>query len=189
MCLLDCADGVKMTGARALRPAVSVAVLVATGLLAASAFATNVSGRSLGTLNRQVLVAVNRFRVRHGLVPLRESPGLDRSARQHSLEMGRVGYFAHPSANGTVFWRRIERFYPASGESYWSVGENLVWRAPNLSAAKAMGLWIGSPEHLRNLLAPQWRQIGISAVVMPHAPGVYRGRHAIIITTDFGVRR
>lgn len=178
-----------VTAARGLRLAVVVAVLVATGLLAASALATGKSERSLPSLNRQVLAAVNSFRVAHGRVPLRESSALDRSARQHSLEMGRVGYFAHPSANGTAFWKRIRRYYPAKGDSYWSVGENLVWRAPSLSAAKAMALWIASPEHLKNLLATQWRQIGVSAVVVSHAPGVYGGMHAVIVTTDFGVRR
>jgi uncharacterized protein YkwD len=103
--------------------------------------------------------------------------------------MGRVGYFAHSSADGTVFWKRIQRYYPARSASYWSVGENLVWRSPSLSSAGAMSLWIASPPHLANLLSRQWRQIGISAVAVARAPGVYGGTHAIIITTDFGVRR
>jgi uncharacterized protein YkwD len=179
----------KMTGVRAIRLAVSVAALVATGFLAVSAFAANKAERSLGTLNHQVLVALNSFRVEHGLAPLRESPQLDKSARQHSLEMGRVGYFAHPSANGTAFWRRIRRYYGIGDDSYWSVGENLLWSAPTVSAPKAMKMWIASPEHLRNLMATQWRQIGISAVHVASAPGVYRGMPVTIITTDFGVRR
>jgi uncharacterized protein YkwD len=115
-------------------------------LLADSALATSRSEKSLTTLNHQVLAAVNRFRVAHGLVALRESGALDRSARQHSLEMGQLGYFAHSSPDGTAFWKRIRRYYVARSYSYWSVGENLVWR------------------------------------------GVYGGRHAVIITTDFGVR-
>ena len=141
------------------------------------------------SLNQQVLAAVNRFRVAHGRTPLRESPALDRSARQHSFEMGRDGYFAHPSANGTAFWRRIQRYYGAGGYGYWSVGENLLWRSPTVSAGRAMSLWIGSPDHLRNLLETQWRQIGISAVRVPDAPGVFHGMPVTIITTDFGVRR
>jgi uncharacterized protein YkwD len=187
--LPDCRNGVPMNGARAARLAVAVAALVATGLLTASALATSRSERSLGTLNRQVLAAVNRFREEHGLGALRESAGLDSSARQHSLEMGRQGYFAHSSADGTVFWRRIRRYFSARNSSYWSVGENLVWAAPGLSAAEAMKLWIGSAPHLRNLLTTRWRQIGISAVGVAHAPGVFHGQHVVIITTDFGVRR
>jgi uncharacterized protein YkwD len=178
-----------MTGTRAIRFALALAAIAATALLADSALATSRSEKSLGTLNHQVLAAMNRFRAAHGRPALRESAGLDRSARQHSLEMGRLGYFAHNSADGTVFWRRIQRYYPAGGHSYWSVGENLVWREPSLSAAQAMSLWIASPPHLKNLLSGQWRQVGVSAVSVAHAPGVYGGGNAVIITTDFGVRR
>ena len=178
-----------MNSTRALRFALALAALAAAVLLADSALATSRSEKSLGTLNHQVLAAMNRFRITHGRPALRESAGLDRSARQHSLEMGKLGYFAHDSADGTVFWRRIQRYYPAAGHSYWSVGENLVWRGPSLSAAQAMSLWIASPPHLKNLLSRQWRQVGVSAVSVADAPGVYGGGHAVIITADFGVRR
>jgi uncharacterized protein YkwD len=168
--------------------AIAVAVLAATGLLSASALATSRSERSLGTLNRQVLAAVNKFRGAHGLVRLRESAALDGSARQHSLEMGRRGYFAHSSANGTIFWLRIQHYYRSGNYSYWSVGENLLWAALTVNAGSAMALWIASPEHLKNLLTPQWRQIGVSAVHVVGAQGVFHGQSVTIITTDFGVR-
>ena len=139
-------------------------------------------------MNHQILAAVNRFRSTHGLVPLRESAALDRSARQHSDEMGRRGYFGHSSADGTVFWRRIRQYYRAGGYPYWSVGENLLWASPSVSAARSLKMWIASPEHLRNLLTTQWRQIGISAVHVAAAPGIFHGLPVTIITTDFGVR-
>lgn len=182
----DCGNGVRVNGAKAV---LALAVLVAAGLLAASAPATSRSETSLPTLNRQVLAAVNKFRVAHGLVALRQSAGLDRSARQHSLEMGRFGYFAHSSHDGSAFWKRIRHYYSARGHSYWSVGENLLWSSPSVTAGRAMQLWIASPEHLRNLLTKQWREIGVSAVRVAHAPGVFHGRPVTIITTDFGVRR
>lgn len=181
--------GVRVIDARAVRLGIAVAALTVSGLLAASALATSRSEKGLPTLNHQVLAAVNHFRAAHGLVPLRESAGLDSSARQHSLEMGRDGYFAHPSADGTSFWRRIRRYYGAGNFRYWSVGENLLWRSPGVSAGRALKLWIASPEHLRNLLSPQWRQLGVSAVRVAHAPGVFHGLPVTIITTDFGVRR
>ena len=181
-------NGAGVNRARALRLAIAVAVLAMTGLLSAPALATSRSERSLPTLNRQVLAAVNGFRAAHGLVRLRESSALDRSARQHSLEMGRLGYFGHSSANGTIFWRRIRHYYRSRNYSYWSVGENLLWAAPAVNAGAAMKLWIASPEHLRNLLSPQWRQLGVSAVHVVGAPGVFQGQRVTIITTDFGVR-
>ncbi len=174
---------------RALRFALGLAALVATALVAGSALASSSSEKSLQTLNDRVLAAVNRFRATHGLPALRESAALDRSARRHSLEMGRLGYFGHASADGLQFWQRIEHFYPARGYSHWAVGENLVWAAPSLSSGGAMQMWISSPPHLANLLARQWRQIGISAVGVARAPGVYGRRRVTIVTTDFGVRR
>jgi uncharacterized protein YkwD len=188
---LDCHHRVRVNRTGSLLLAIALAVLAAAaaGLLAASGLASARSERNLPGLNHQVLAAVNRFRVAHGLVALHESTALDRSARQHSLEMGRVGYFDHPSADGTAFWKRIRHYYRAGAYSYWSVGENLLWASSSVSAASAMNLWIGSPPHLKNLLTPQWRQIGVSAVTVVDAPGVYHGQRVTIITTDFGIRR
>lgn len=179
----------RVSGPRARRLALACLLLVAASSVVSSALASSRSESSLQILNRRVLASVNRFRASHGLVPLHESVALDRAARCHSLEMGRVGYFSHDSAGGTQFWQRIRRFYAARGYSYWAAGENLVWASPSLSAGGAMRMWISSPPHLENLLSRQWRQIGISAVGVVRAPGVYGGRRVTIITTDFGVRR
>ena len=185
----DCRNRVGVNGTRALSFILALAVLAAGASLADSALATSSSEKALGTLNNQVLSELNGFRAAHGLVALRESRGLDRSARQHSLEMGRLGYFAHSSADGASFWQRIQHYYPSRSFEHWSVGENLLWEAPSISAGKALNLWVASPEHLRNLLAPQWRQMGVSAVHVVDAPGVFHGLPVTIITTDFGVRR
>jgi uncharacterized protein YkwD len=185
----DPGNRVGVNRARALRLALAVAALAATAFLADAALATGHSARSLPTLNQQVIGAVNRFRVAHGLVALHESPALDRSARRHSLEMGKYGYFAHSSHNGTAFWKRIQHYYTVRGYSSWSVGENLVWASPTLNAAGAMKEWISSPPHLKNLLAARWRDIGVSAARVANAPGYFHGMSVVIITNDFGVRR
>jgi uncharacterized protein YkwD len=177
-----------VTDSRAIRVTLAVLVVVAGGILAGSATATGGSETDLPTLSHQVLTAVNLFRAAHGLGQLRESRALDRSARAHSLEMGKDGYFGHPSADGTAFWRRIQHYYVARNYTYWSVGENLLWSSPSVSSAGAMNMWIASPEHLRNLLTPRWREIGVSAVRVAHAPGAFGGRRVVIITTDFGDR-
>lgn len=180
-------NGAREHGKGALRFALAAAV-VAAAFLATSAVASSRSETSLRTMNRQMLTALNRFRLAHGLRALRESAELDRSARQHSSEMGRLGYFSHSSADGMQFWQRIRHFYPRAGHSYWSVGENLAWASPGMTAGSAMKMWISDPPHLANLLSRKWRQIGISAVAVARAPGVYGSRRVTIITTDFGVR-
>ena len=174
---------------RAVTLVVVVAALAAIGLLTSSAFArSNSSTASLRVLNRQVFGAINAFRRAHGLSTLRESAGLDRSALAHSLQMGSKGYFAHNSAKGQQFFVRIERYYRLKGYSHWTVGENLLWSSPTVSAAQAMKLWIASPPHLENLETAKWRDLGVSAVSVANAGGVYCGQTVTIVTTDFGVR-
>ncbi len=185
----DCRDRVGVTASRATRLSLAVLAVVAAGLLAASAGASSRSETSLRTLNRQVFAAINKFRVAHHLSALRDSSALDSSARQHSLEMGKVGYFAHESADGSSFFQRIQRYYPSQNHSYWSAGENLLWSSPSVSAGRALSMWIASPEHLQNLLTPQWRELGVSAVRVVNAPGIFHGLRVVIITTDFGARR
>jgi uncharacterized protein YkwD len=180
---------VKASPRIAFLAAVAGAITVAAVLAATAASGATRSERTLHVLDRSVLTAINRYRARHHLHPLRLSSALDRSAGQHSLEMGADGYFAHNSADGTAFWRRIQHYYSSRSSRYWSVGENLLWSSPRVDASHAMRLWIASPEHKANLLAKRWRQIGISAVHVVAAPGIFGGRDVTIITTDFGVRR
>ena len=117
------------------------------------------------------------------------SARLTAAAAQHSKEMGATGTFEHTSSDGTAFWKRINKWYASGGYGFWSVGENLLWSSPNVDPARAIDLWMHSPEHRANILAPRWREIGISAVHFATAPGAYKGHEVTIITTDFGVRR
>jgi uncharacterized protein YkwD len=172
--------------------ALVAAVVVPFAALAGSANAPSAQMRpavALNGLSHDVLISVNAFRRSHGLAALRLSPALNAAAAQHSTEMARDGYFAHESVNGASFDKRLARFYPMGSRRYWAVGENLVWAAPDLAAAKAMTMWLNSPEHRQNLLTARWREVGISAVHVESAPGAYGGGPATIITTDFGVRR
>jgi uncharacterized protein YkwD len=142
----------------------------------------------LTSLDQGVLQQLNAIRKLHNLAPLTIDPSLNRSASLHSDEMGLKGYFEHNSADGTLFWKRIQRFYPSGTYTYWSVGENLLWSSPDVDPAHAMQLWMNSPEHRANILNPRWRQIGVSSVHLDAAPGTYQGLAVTIITTDFGVR-
>jgi uncharacterized protein YkwD len=143
---------------------------------------------SLSTLEQGVLSDINALRKQHGLAPLRLSASLSAAARQHSSEMAARGYFSHSSANGSSFDKRIARYYPVGGSHYWSVGENLLWSSPDVDAGGALDMWWNSPEHRKNMLTARWREIGLSAVHVPAAPGTYGGREVTIVTTDFGVR-
>ena len=141
---------------------------------------------SLSPLESGVLADINAFRAQHGLAQLRVNAKLTAAARAHSAQMAQDGYFAHESADGSPFWKRVQRFYART--RFWSVGENLLFASPTIDPNGALKLWLASPEHRRNLMNPRWREIGVSAVHATSAPGTYQGMDVTIVTTDFGVR-
>lgn len=168
-----------------------LAVLVAltagsTGATAASAPARTIS--AVNVLEGEVLAGLNAVRRQHGLVPLRLAPSLGAAANFHSRAMGQQGFFGHDSRDGSQFWQRVKRFYRSNGYGNWSVGENLLWASPTLDAAEAIRLWMASPGHRKNILTARWREVGLSAVAVTSAPGVFGNRDVTIITTEFGTR-
>jgi len=174
----------------------SVALLLALAcMLAAPATAADAAAKPTrnltanNALERGVLGEMNALRKRHGLRPLRLSSRLSAAANAHSLSMARNGFFAHESADGSAFWRRVERFYGSKGYPYWSVGENLLWSSPDVDPAGALKMWMDSPPHRKNLLTARWREVGLSAVHVQVAPGIFNGLEVTIVTADFGVRR
>jgi uncharacterized protein YkwD len=164
-------------------------LLVAALLPAAGSAAPRRADVALTPLESGVLGDINAFRRAHRLQPLQLNPRLNAAAREHTLQMAQDGYFAHDSADGSVFWKRIQSFYPSGAWAFWSVGENLLWSSPDVSPAWAVQMWLASPEHRANLMDPRWREIGVAAVHEVAAPGVYQGSDVTIVTTDFGVRR
>jgi uncharacterized protein YkwD len=143
----------------------------------------------VSSLESQLMIAVNTFRMRRGQQPFRASPGLRAAAVRHSTAMARYGYFAHASPNGGAFWRRIAAHYPAQGYRVWEVGENIEYGQPGLGAAAVLRDWLASPPHRANLVSTRWRDAGIGAIVATSAPGVYRGLPTTIVTLDLGRRR
>ncbi len=177
-------------GRRLTRIAVVCALAVlSVGVAGANAVGTPVRTiSSANQLESQVLGELNAVRRSHGLAPLRLSRPLSAAAEAHSRSMGAHGFFSHESRDGSEFWTRVKRWYGPSGYRSWAVGENLLWSSGQLSAGAAVKLWMGSPGHRKNILEPRWREIGLSAVAVSSAPGVYRGRDVTIVTSDFGVR-
>jgi uncharacterized protein YkwD len=139
-------------------------------------------------LQAEVLKAINRVRAGKGVAPLRLSRSLSTAALEHSRSMAAHGFFSHAAADGAAFWQRIKAMYGPKPSGRWSVGENLVWASPELTAREAVDLWMHSPPHRANLLAPAWREIGLGAVHALAASGVYERLDVTILTADFGVR-
>jgi uncharacterized protein YkwD len=181
-----------------LRAAVAGAALVLV-LAAVPAVASTARPTASGThaksavtlqpgLDAAILARINAVRAAHGLRRLRLNARLAAAATTHSRELAAAGLFQHESPNGAAFWKRIDRYYSPLGFRSWKVGENLLWWSPNTDAAATVAGWLASPPHRKNLLNPDWRELGISAIHDPAAPGTYKGLEVTIVTADFGVR-
>jgi uncharacterized protein YkwD len=169
----------------------ALAALAVLSLGAGQATAAGNPARTLAAadqLESQVLAELNAIRRAHGLAPLRLSRPLSTAADSHSRAMGTFGFFGHSSRDGSAFWKRVQRFYGQGSYGNWSVGENLLWSTTGLDASRALKLWMASPGHRKNILTARWREVGLAAVSVPAAPGVFGGRDVVIITSDFGVR-
>jgi uncharacterized protein YkwD len=168
-----------------------VVALTLLGVGAASVSAAATQPRAASSVNQfetAVLDELNAIRRAHGLRPLRLSRPLSAAAEAHSRAMGRFGFFSHESRDGSEFWARVKRWYGPGGYDRWSVGENLLWSSGRPSAAEAVRLWMASPGHRKNILTASWREVGLAAVAVSGAPGVYGGRDVVIVTSDFGFR-
>ncbi len=166
-------------------------VLALTGLLAAGASAdrsSRVSTDHLASLEQSVLSKLNAVRASKGLRPLVPSSGLNEAALAHSQSMLAAGFFAHESKDGSPFFVRIKRYYPAAGFRRWSAGENLLFSTGEVSGGGVIKAWLNSPAHRENLLSPAWHEVGIGALRATSAGGTFGGETTVLITMDFGAR-
>jgi uncharacterized protein YkwD len=175
-------------------PALIAASVVAAVLLAifpvtAGATAERASlARADATLAGQLRAAINEARSTQKLRRLAVSRALVRAARQHALAMARLGFFSHSSADGSSSSSRITSFYPVSGAAGWAVGEVLLWGKQGMSAGRIVSTWLASAPHRAQVLNRRWRELGVAAVDVDNAPGVYGGRDVTIVVVDFGTR-
>ncbi len=58
----------------------------------------------------------------------------------------------------------------------------------DVSPEQAVEMWLASPGHRKVLLSSAWTHIGLSAVHVRSAPGVFEGYDVTIMTADFGSR-
>lgn len=87
------------------------------------------------------------------------------AARLHSEDMAKQGYFAHASLDGRTFSDRMTEA-GFSGPGPW--GENIATGYTN--AAAVVAGWVSSPGHCRNLMAGDYRVMGIGYYYLPTAP-------------------
>jgi uncharacterized protein YkwD len=141
----------------------------------------------LSQVRATTLCLLNAERRARGLSRLRSNGRLARSALGHARDMVRRGYFAHVARSGASVIDRIRRGGYLTGARRWTVGENLAWGSgARATPREIVDAWMRSPGHRANILAGQFREVGIGIALGAPRRGV---RSAATYNTNFGARR
>jgi uncharacterized YkwD family protein/spore coat assembly protein SafA len=107
------------------------------------------------SVEAQVIVLVNQERAKNGLKALKANWELSRVARYKSADMRDRNYFSHTSPTyGSPF-----DMMKAFKISYQAAGENIAAGQP--TAEQVMKGWMESPGHRKNILSPQFTEMGV----------------------------
>jgi uncharacterized protein YkwD len=120
-------------------------------------------------LEQQVLALVNEARARgrrcgsHGVFApapaLRLEPLLMAAARAHAADQADRGIMSHQGSGGTTPSQRVL----AHGYHWMTVGENVA--TGQQTANEVVLAWLNSPGHCRNILEPEFKDMGIGMVI------------------------
>jgi uncharacterized protein YkwD len=146
-------------------------------------------GTNTSAVNQAILCLLNAIRAdptNGSLPPLSENAQLDQAAQGMGDLMVKEQFFSHTTPEGKGVVDRIQPtgYIPNSGD--WVVGENLAWGNGALSTPNAIvNGWMNSPPHKANILAPDYKDIGLAAVQGAPSPQVSGGTTYV---NDFGAK-
>jgi uncharacterized protein YkwD len=128
---------------------------------------------------QQVLTLLNQIRAQHHLSPLTLSAPLRSSARAHSLDMFRRGYFAHNSPGETAT-TRIARYL--NGPAGVKTNENIGWGVGLPGTPPGLVYtWMASSTHRAVILNPAMHRVGLGVGL-----GRFHGKgRTVLATADF----
>ena len=93
--------------------------------------------------------------------PLVWNNQLEIAAVGHAADMSKKGYFSHNSLDGrTSDQRMVAAGYGYNGFKSFAVGENIA--QGQMSIAEVMAGWFKSPGHCKNLMNPEFKEVGIA---------------------------
>lgn len=94
--------------------------------------------------------------------PLAWNPLLEQAAVLHARDMAQRGDMSHRGGDGSSMSQRVGRV----GYAWSTLGENVS--AGYRSVSEGLAGWMASPGHCRNIMGPQFREVGVGAA---HAAG------------------
>ncbi|AHZ23552.1 hypothetical protein BM92_13275 [Haloferax mediterranei ATCC 33500] len=159
-----------------------------------------VSSDDLDTHRIELLIfeRLNEERQKRGLSPVEYDLELQAIARYHSKDMAESGYFAHDSPDGESLKARYQKFgynckVPVGGNAYMTGSENIAQTYHDENVVGAgylateqeladglMDQWMNSTGHRKNILTPEWNNIGVGVYIIEESGGT-----AVYATQNF----
>ena len=143
-------------------------------------------GTNESALDAAIICLLNSIRQDNGLPALTENSQLESAAQGMGDLMVKEQFFDHVTPEGKNVIDRVQPtgYIPDSGD--WVIGENLAWGNGALSTPNAIvNGWMNSPGHKANILAPDYKDIGLSTAQGSPSPSVSGGT---VYVNDFGAK-
>ena len=142
---------------------------------------------NLAQVNAAILCLVNVERNQNGgLPPLASNPQLQQAAEGMAARMVQEQFFSHETPDGKNVVDRVQPtgYIPDNGD--WVVGENLAWGSGPLSTPNSIvNGWMNSPGHKANILAPDYKDLGLASAMGSPSPQASGGTTYV---NDFGAK-
>lgn len=119
----------------------------------------SVLGISTEMTPQELVILTNQKRAELGLSPLTLNQRLSEAATGKAKDMFTQNYWAHNSPDGKTPWV----FIKTAGYNYVFAGENLA--RGYTTAADVVSAWMASPDHKKNMLSPNYNDVGFSVDV------------------------
>ena len=140
----------------------------------------------LAHVSAVIFCLMNAMREDNGLPDLTQQSQLAQASLEHSQDMVQNHYFAHDSLDGRDVVARLRAVGYIAADGDWVVGENLAWGSGSLATPSSLvNAWMNSPPHRENLLATDYKEVGLGVVYGTPDQDAPDG---ITVTTDFGTR-
>jgi uncharacterized protein YkwD len=124
-----------------------------------------------------VVKLVNKARSSADVAQLKVNDLLQKAAEKKAQDMIDNDYFAHVSPQGKTPWDFIDK----AGYNYLYAGENLAINYTD--AEQQQQAWMDSPLHRKNILNPQYQEIGVAV-----KNGKINGQMTTITVQEFGAK-
>lgn len=93
--------------------------------------------------------------------PMVWNNNLEKAAKGHAWDMSNNNYFSHTSKDGRSMEDRIVfAGYIFNGFKSFAIGENIAFGQTSIT--EVMNGWIKSPGHCKNLMNPQFKEVGVA---------------------------